>query len=338
MNNLDSILKSRDITFPTKVHLIKAMVFPVVMYGYESWTTKKAECWRIYAFQLRCWRRILSIPWITRRSNQSILKKISPEYSLEGLMLKLKLQYFGHLMWRTDSFVKTWGRCWGRLKVGGEEDNRGWDGWMASTTQWTGVWVGSRSWWWTGKSDVLQSMGWQSQTWLNNWTELNSEPWCNYLPPNYFCINGISLEWLVLQIFFFSSLLHFCNESSEFQLNQTCPPSNDMAQPPLQSVVGTDCFCKCDMNKGIYASPSQRKLLSLHFLFPFSHRLEIHFKHQGRDTTLNDNKEIRYQEFGLLESQLPTWIAFLLIVVRERNEIMTHCIWGYIYLACTLLL
>ena len=178
----------------------------------------------------------------------------------------------------------------------------------------------------------------KSQTWLSNWTELNSEPWCNYLPRNYFCISGISLEWLVLQIFFYSSLLHFYNESSEFQLNQTCPPSNDMTQPPLQSVVGTDCFCKCDMNKGIYASPSQRKLLSLHFLFPFSHRLEIHFKHQGRDTTLNDNKEIRYQEFGLRESQLPAWIAFFLIVVRERNEILTHYIWGYIYLACTLLL
>ena len=98
MANLDSILKSRDFTLPTKVHLVKAMVFPVVMYGCESWTIKKAECQRIDAFELRCWRRLLRVSWTARRSNQSILKKISPEYSLEGLMLKLKLQYFGHLM------------------------------------------------------------------------------------------------------------------------------------------------------------------------------------------------------------------------------------------------
>ena len=107
MTNLDSILKSRDITFPTKVHLVKAMVFPVVIYGCESWTIKKAECQRIDAFELWCWRRLLRVSWTARRSNQSILKEISLEYSLEGLMLKLKLQYFGHLMWRTDSFEKT---------------------------------------------------------------------------------------------------------------------------------------------------------------------------------------------------------------------------------------
>ena len=107
MTNLDSILKSRDITLPTKVCLVKAMVFPVVMYGCESWTIKEAECRRIDAFELWCWRRLLKIPWTARRSNQSILKEISPEYSLEGLMLKLKLQFFGHLMQRTDSFEKT---------------------------------------------------------------------------------------------------------------------------------------------------------------------------------------------------------------------------------------
>ena len=107
MTNLDSILKSRDITLPTKFHLVKAMVFPVVMYGCESWTVKKAECQRIDAFELWCWRRLLRVPWTARRSNQSILKKISPGYSLEGLMVKLKLQYFGHLMQRTDSLEKT---------------------------------------------------------------------------------------------------------------------------------------------------------------------------------------------------------------------------------------
>ena len=107
MTNLDSILKSRDITLLTKVHLVKAMVFPVVIYGCESWTIKKAECRRIDAFELWCWRRLLRVPWTARRSNQSIRKEISPEYSLEGLMLKLQLQYFGHLMQRADSYEKT---------------------------------------------------------------------------------------------------------------------------------------------------------------------------------------------------------------------------------------
>ena len=107
MTNLDSILKSKDITLPTKVHLVKAMVFPVVMYGCESWTVKKAECLRIDAFELWCWRRVLRVPWTARRSNQSLLKEISPGCSLEGLMLKLKFQYFGHLMRRVDSFEKT---------------------------------------------------------------------------------------------------------------------------------------------------------------------------------------------------------------------------------------
>ena len=120
ITNLDSILKSRDITLPTKVHLVKAMVFPVVMYGCESWTVKKAECQRIDAFELWCWRRLLRVPWTARTSNQSILKEISFEYSLEGLMLKLKLQYFGHLMQRTDSFEKTLmlGKIEGRRRRG----------------------------------------------------------------------------------------------------------------------------------------------------------------------------------------------------------------------------
>ena len=129
MTNLDSILKSRDITLPTKVHLVKAMVFPVVMFGCESWTIKKAECWRIDGFELWCWRRSLRVHWTARRSNQSILKEISPEYSLEGLMLKLKLQYFGHLMWRTDSSEKTLmlGKIEGRRK-GGQHRMRWLDG------------------------------------------------------------------------------------------------------------------------------------------------------------------------------------------------------------------
>ena len=117
MTNLDSILESRDITLPTNVHLVKALVFPVVMYGCQSWTVKKAECQRIDAFELWCWRRLLRVPWTARRSNQSILKEISPGISLEGLMLKLKLQYFGHLMQRVDSLEKT-------LMLGGIEGRR----------------------------------------------------------------------------------------------------------------------------------------------------------------------------------------------------------------------
>ena len=128
MTNLDSLLKSRDITLPTKVHLVKAIVFPVVTYGCESWTVKKAEHWRIDGFELWCWRRLLRVPWTARRSNQSILKKISPGCSLEGLMLKLKLQYFGHLMWRVDSLEKTLmlGGIGGRRRRGRQRMMAGW--------------------------------------------------------------------------------------------------------------------------------------------------------------------------------------------------------------------
>ena len=130
MTKLDSILKSRDITLPTNIHLVKAMVFLVVMYGCESWTIKKTEHWTIDVFELWCYRRLLRVPWTARRSNQSILKEISPEYSLKGLMLKLKLQYFGHLMGRSDSFEKT---LMLRMIEGRKRwDDRGWDGWMAS--------------------------------------------------------------------------------------------------------------------------------------------------------------------------------------------------------------
>ena len=157
------------------IHLVKAMVFLVVRYGCESWTIKKAKCWRINTFELWCWRRLLRVPWTARRFNQSILNKISPEYSLEGLMLKLKLQYFGHLMCRIDYWKRPW--CWERLKAGGEGDDRGWDGLMTSRTGWTWVWVNSGSWWWTGRPGMLQSMGSQrvGYNWVTelNWTEHN---------------------------------------------------------------------------------------------------------------------------------------------------------------------
>ena len=151
MTNLHSVLKSRDITLSTKVCIVKAMVFPVVMYGCESWTIKKAECWRIDNFELWCWERLLRVPWIARRSKQSIQKETNPEYSSERLMLKL--QYFGHLMGRANSLEKPW--CWERLKVGGEGDDRGRDGLMASLTQWMQIWASSWRWCRTGKPGLL---------------------------------------------------------------------------------------------------------------------------------------------------------------------------------------
>ena len=143
------------------------MVFPVVTYGCKSWTIKKAECWRIDTFGLWCWRRLLRVSWTARRSNQCILKEIRPEYSLEGLMLKLKFQYFGHLRQRTDSFEKT--LMLGKIE-GGEGDDGGWDGWMASPTRWTWVWVNSGSWWWTARPGCCSPWGHkESDTteWLN---------------------------------------------------------------------------------------------------------------------------------------------------------------------------
>ena len=189
MTNLDNILKSRDITLSTKVCLVKVMVFPVVMYGCESWTIKEAEQWRIDAFELWCWRRLLRVPWTERRSNQSILKEVSPECSLEGLMLKLKLQYLA--TWCKElTHVKTpW--FWEGLRTGGEGDDRGWDGWMASPTWWTLVWVNSGSWWWTGRPIVLQSMVSQRvrQDWATklNWTEYS----IMYMYHNFFIHSSV---------------------------------------------------------------------------------------------------------------------------------------------------
>ena len=167
MTNLDSLLKSRDITLSTKVRLVKAMAFPIVMYGWESRTRKKAEHWRTDAFELWCWRRLLRVPWRAKRSNQSILNKISPEYSLVGLMLKLKLQYSGHLIWGTDSFEKT-------VMLGKTEGKRrGWQRmrWLDGIIAWMDMSLSKLgSWWWIGKPGVLQSMGLQIIG--RDWTEL----------------------------------------------------------------------------------------------------------------------------------------------------------------------
>ena len=156
MTNLDSILKSRDVTLLTKIHLVKATVFPVVMYGCESWTIKKAEHRRIDAFELWCWRRLLRVPWTAKRSNQSILKEISPGCSLEGLTLKLKLQYFGHLMRRVDSLKKTLmlGKTEGKRK----RDDREWDDEIESPSQWTWIRASYERQWRTKEAGTLQSM------------------------------------------------------------------------------------------------------------------------------------------------------------------------------------
>ena len=159
ITNLDSILKSRDITLPTRVRIVKAMVFLVVMYGCESWIIKKAEHQRIDAFELWCWRRLLRVLWTAQRSNQSILKEVNSEYSLEGQMLMLKLQYFGHLCEGLTHWKRPW--CWERLTAEGEDGNRGWDGWMLSPTQWTWVCANSGRQWRTGKPGMLNSMGLQ---------------------------------------------------------------------------------------------------------------------------------------------------------------------------------
>ena len=158
------------------------------MYGCESWTRKKAEHRRIDAFEMWCWRRLLRVPWTARRSNQSILKEISPEYSLEGLMLRLKLQYFGHLMEELTNLKRPWG--WERLRVGGEGVDRGWDGWMALPILWTWVWASFRSWWWTGKPGVLRSMSKRFRHyWVSEMTELKVN---NIYCALYFCYSYIS--------------------------------------------------------------------------------------------------------------------------------------------------
>ena len=179
-------IKSRHVSWPTKVYMVEAMVFPVVKHKGENWTIKKAEHWSIDAFELCCWRRLLRVLWTARRTNQSILKEINPEYSLEGLMLKLKLQYFGHLMQRTDTLEKI--LMLGKIKGRRRGNDRGWDGWMSSLTRWTWIWANSGRWWMTGRPGMLQSMDlqrvrhdWvtkQQQTTLKEKNDINISLYC----------------------------------------------------------------------------------------------------------------------------------------------------------------
>ena len=207
MTNLDSMFKSREITLQTKVHPVKDTVIPVIMYGCASWMVKKAEHWRIDAFELWCWRRLLRVPWTARRSNQSILKR-----SALGVHWKTDVEAKTQILW--PPHVKSWlirkdrnaGKYWG----GRRRDDRGWDGWMASPTRWTSVWVDSGSWWWTGKPGVLRLMGPQIRTRLSDWTELfledGSQKMLQFISKNIlpmFC----SRSWIVSGVIF-RSLIH----------------------------------------------------------------------------------------------------------------------------------
>ena len=203
---------------PTKVCPVTTMVFLGVMYGCENWIIKEAECWRIDAFELWCWRRLLRVLWTARWSKQSILREINPEYSLDGQMQEPKLQYFGYLMWRINSMEKAW--CWQRLKAG-EGDNRGWDDWMASPTRWTWVWASSRIWWWTGKPGVLQDMG--SQRVIHNWVNWNELNWTDrHLKCVCVCVvvQSCRTETLIYGI-----RCHLQVESVRIELNYRVPSS-----------------------------------------------------------------------------------------------------------------
>ena len=249
MTTLDSILKSREITWPTKVRLVKAMVFSVVMYGWKGWTVKKAEPQRIDAFELWCWRRLLWVPWIARRFNQSILKETSPGvqwkdwcWGWNSNTLTISCKDLAH--WK-----RPW--CWEGLRIGGEGDDRGWDGWMASPTRCTWGWVNSGSWWWSGRPCLLRFMGWQRVTteWLN-WTELNcvnfhkfqGRGFHSYINWNYSYVtsNTLMLIIIYLCIFLFQiGIVCLIFQVSEFCVMLSAFCSNTLGSTEIQQFLWT---------------------------------------------------------------------------------------------------
>ena len=227
MRNLDGVLKSRDIILSTKVHLVKVMVFPAVTYGCKSWITKKAESRRIDAFGLWCWRRLFRVPWTARRSNQSILKEISPGVRWKDWCWTWNSNTLATWCEELTHLKKSW--CWERLRARGEGDQRGWNGWMASLTQWTWVWVDSGSWWWTGRPGMLQFM--RSQTVGHDWaTELNWNCLYSFIlvsvpPPRLLVCGELRSEWgLIPGPRVLTQHTQFCKGPTELRiLCQKCP-------------------------------------------------------------------------------------------------------------------